>query len=394
MRDSISESSRRATVVGAGIAGLTMALCLARDGWFVEILERSAILGEAGAGLQLSPNALRVLSGLGLLDRLRMVGVSARSVTLRSGRTGRRLATVPVSSADGTPYLSLLRTDLQTVLLEAVMAESRISLRLDQGLIGLEGRSGGGFDLAFADAAGRRTSVFAPAPVIAADGVHSAVAAALGLPASKPSGLVAWRMMLDEPLETPGIEAWLGRDLHAVAYPVDAGRRTNLVAIAPQTAGSQAEAEREPAQAFDRRFAGWNTALLQRIQRAGSPGRWPLLDADRMGERLPSGLFLIGDSAHAMLPFAAQGAAMAIEDAAVLAHGLRETHTFEEADRQFQMERAPRLKRVRKRVDFHRFVYHLAPPLSWGRNAALAARSPASLQRDLAWLYDWAPPTA
>lgn len=383
-----------ATIVGAGIAGLTAALCLARAGYDVEILERAPRLEEAGAGLQLSPNALRVLAALGLLDRLRETGVAASAVTLRSGRSGCALATVPVLSADGTPYLSILRSDLQAALRAAVASDPRIRLVLDQQLVSLARNGRASSDLVTVDASGHRTTRAARPLVVAADGVRSGIAAALGLPGPVATGLAAYRTMLDAPSRSGGIEAWLGTRHHAVAYPVAGGRKTNLVAIGRLTGDgpSPARPAIEPGILLQR-FAGWDPTLLDHLAHSGPITLWPLFETNRGPGSFARGIIAIGDAAHAMLPFAAQGAAMAIEDAAVLANAMQMSSSPEEAGERFAASRQPRLEKVRRRVAFHRFVYHLPPPLAWARNLALHMRPQSALQRDLAWLYDWVPPS-
>lgn len=382
--------SEPATIVGAGIAGLTAALCLAKAGHEVEIIERSPRLEEVGAGLQLSPNALRVLGRLGLLPALRERGVSAEAVKLRSGRSGRALASVPVLSGDGTPYLSILRSDLQATLVDAVMAEPRIRLALDQSLVALTSTASATFEIVTRDGAGVETTRTGRRLIVAADGVRSAVASALALDAPVFTGLAAYRMMLDAPSPSGGIEAWLGTRHHAVAYPVAAGARTNLVAIGPAVKdGAPRPIDRSD---LLRRFAGWDSHLLALFDRAGPVTAWPLFETNRMEAKLPEGIVLIGDAAHAMLPFAAQGAAMAIEDAAVLADAVETSSSLGEAAAVFREARRARLEKVRRRVAFHRLVYHLPPPFAWARNAALALRPQSALKRDLAWLYDWTPP--
>ncbi|HEY9058273.1 MAG TPA: FAD-dependent monooxygenase [Aurantimonas sp.] len=383
------DRTRPITIVGAGIGGLTAALELAGCGFSVEIFERAAQVQEVGAGLQLSPNALRVLDGLGLMDALLVHGTRAREVTLRRAFSGRRIASVPVVASDGTPYVSIHRADLQTVLLGAVERSPAITLRLGASLESLA-PTRGGLDLWFADGGTRykhHTGL-----VVGADGVHSSIARRLGLAAATPAGAIAWRGCVAQPTgvaSSPGVEAWLGPRRHAVAYPISGGRETNLVLIEPMNRTSEADPAGLP-----RRFRSWDRQLRSMIAAAGDMTGWPLyvVRPDRPWRHIDDRLILIGDAAHAMLPYAAQGAGMAIEDAAVLAAALARAPTQGAALAHYESERKPRIARVRRRVLFHRMIYHLPAPFSFGRNTALAIRSPESLGKDLDWLYDWRPP--
>lgn len=363
-------------VVGAGIAGLATALSLARRGFPVELFERAERLDEIGAGIQLSPNALRVLDRLGLLSELRACAVEAREVTLRDLRTGHRLAAVPVRGRDGMPYLSLTRAHLQRVLLGAVDGTPAIHLRLGAELRGAR-CNGAETVLSFADGEVRA------AATIAADGVHSRTAEALGHPAAESTGNLAWRLMLDADRSRHllGITAWLGFRCHVVAYPVETGRRVNVVVVAPATAGDP------------RRFLRSKDDFLRLVMEAfGAATAWPLGLCDRVRQPGdPAGLLFVGDAAHAMPPYAAQGAALAIEDGFVAAECLRGSADVASAWRWFEAIRRPRWQQVRKRVAFHRMVYHLPFPLTLARAAVLRLRPKEALLRDLAWLYDWTP---
>lgn len=300
---------------------------------------------------------------------------------LRGARNGRVLATVPVSASDGIGYLAVHRADLQDCLLAAAEREPLIDIALATTLEGFSSDSRGA-ELAVRDAAGELRTETA-ALLIGADGVRSAVAAGLGLRAPTDTGLVAARFVAPNASGADRIEAWLGPKRHAVAYPMSGGRSVNIVLIAPG---------KDPVLPG---FAHWDRRLRDLLETAEPVGSWPLLvtEPERrlvQGERI----CLIGDAAHAMLPFAAQGAAMAIEDGYVLARHLSggiEAEDVPGSLSRFQSAREARLARVRSRVAFHRLVYHLPFPLSLGRNAAMALRSPERLRSDLAWLYDWSP---
>ncbi|WP_182084822.1 FAD-dependent monooxygenase [Aureimonas sp. ME7] len=362
-----------ALVAGAGIAGLTTALALALTGYEVRVFERAEHLDPVGAGLQLSPNALDVLACLGLADTLSQIGLGADHVILRSARGGRQLARVPVAAGDGRGYRVLHRADLQRVLVEAAERDPRITLKLGHAFVSLE-PTAIGVRASFDGWPGEEGAI-----LVTADGVRSAVASHLGFAGPVSSGAVALRMMIPASAGPSGpteIEAWLGPKRHAVRYPVNARGDRNLVLIVPE-----GDRRLEP-------FLEWDPALARAIEEGEALGSWPMAT---VAPRWSSGgsVAFVGDAAHAMLPYAAQGAAMAIEDAWVLAQCLGAQADREGALRRYEALRAPRVERVLRRVAFHRRVYHLAPPLSSARDLALGLRSDASLRRDLSWLYDW-----
>ncbi|WAP67269.1 FAD-dependent monooxygenase [Jiella pelagia] len=384
-----SQTTIAIAIVGGGIAGLTAALCLARVGLRSTIFERADELSEVGAGLQLSPNALSVMELLGLLPALQRAGTEASHVELKRGLSGRTITEVPVHAGDGTPYLSIHRADLQTVLRDAVEREPKITLRLGATLASVR-PGAGSVKIGLANGGDTITADL----LIAADGVRSAVAEILGLAPAVPTGTTAWRTTIEaaeaaDPFDDgAGIRAWLGPRRHAVAYPIRAGRAVNLVMIA------QTDESPNAARNLSAGFSNWDEQLVDLARRASAPTPWPLFatPVSRPFVLSDGRIVLLGDAAHAMAPYAAQGAGMAIEDAAVLADALARTGEPRAAAELYEAERRPRIDRVRKRVGFHRFVYHLAPPLSLGRDMVLALRPKAALRGDLAWLYDWRAP--
>jgi len=380
----------RIAIAGAGIAGLTMALLLARHGLTATVFERAAALEEVGAGLQLSPNALRVLDQLDLLPALRDVAVEATSVDLRRSG-GWRIASVPVHADDDTPYLSIHRADLQAVLLAAVRRTPAITLQLGAEL----GRVSTDFSAATIEVETNGTRERDVVDLlIGADGVRSPLAKQARLAPAVPTGTTAWRTTIESAdlppeLQPANVIAWLGARHHAVAYPIRAGRAVNLVMIAPGQETDPASGKTVPPQ-----FRSWDSRLTGLIERAAPPTPWPLAGAPASRPFVIGGdrIVLIGDAAHAMAPYAAQGAGMAIEDAAVLAAAIAENADVTAAARAYEAIRRPRIDKVRNRVAFHRFVYHLPLPFSLGRDTVLALRPKAALRADLAWLYDWQPP--
>ena len=312
-------SVQTTTIVGAGIAGLTAALALARKGVRATIIEQAPALDEVGAGLQLSPNASRILADLGLADALGARWSEPDHILLASGLSLAPLASVPAGPAArnrwGAPYGVLHRASLQAVLLEAVRHEPLCTLRMSERIED-------------------RQTALAAAPadmLIAADGVWSQLRKEV--PGALPvrySGNVAWRFVVPYGLAPAflsprAVTAFLGPHAHFVAYPLAELEAFNIVAIHAQKEASPEGWRRRGDVAarenLHKAFAGWHADIRRLLEKAHDPLIWPLFGcAD--GAWTDGKTVLIGDAAHAMTPFAAQGAAMAIEDAALLANML------------------------------------------------------------------------
>jgi salicylate hydroxylase len=378
------------TIVGAGIAGLTAALALARKGIASHIVEQASTLAEVGAGLQLSPNASRILADLGLLKDLEQRWSEPDHILLSSGHTLAPLASVPAGSAArarwGAPYGVLHRASLQAVLLGAVSREPLCTL--------VTGRR---IETAEEAAAVANTDL-----VIAADGVWSRLRGSVpgALPA-RYSGNVAWRFLVPYDgapalLNPRTVTAFLGPHAHLVAYPLSETRAFNIVAIHQQVdAPPEGWSRKGDATARKRlldAFSGWHADLRRLIAAANDPLVWPLFGCADGSWTDGRKTVLIGDAAHAMTPFAAQGAAMAIEDAALLANRLAGTTDLAQALHRFESDRRERVAKVRSRGAFNRFAYHARGPVALARNLVLSLRKPESLAGDFDWLYGYRTP--
>ena len=382
-------SVKTTTIVGAGIAGLTAALALARKGIASHIIEQAPALEEVGAGLQLSPNASRILADLGLLDALSARWTEPDHILLTSGSTLSPLASVPAGAAArrrwGAPYGVLHRASLQTVLLDAVRAQPLCTLttgvRIDNAETALAA---------------------APADVlIAADGVWSRLRQAVpgALPA-RYSGNIAWRFLVPYAAAPPflnprTVTAFLGPHAHLVAYPLAEAEAFNIVAIHAQSEAPPEGWSRTgdtPARTrLANAFAGWHADIRRLLNEARDPLMWPLFGCPD-GAWTDGKTVLIGDAAHAMTPFAAQGAAMAIEDAALLAASLAKAVDPAHALSGFERTRRERVARVRSRGTFNRFAYHARGPVALARNLVLSLRKPEDLAADFDWLYGYRTP--
>nr|CAD6412457.1 salicylate hydroxylase [Rhizobium sp. Q54] len=380
----------KAAVVGAGIAGLTTALSFARRGIACDIFEEARELTEVGAGLQISPNASRILADLDLLPALEAVWTEPERIALVSGTSLRQIAHVPVGPFArerwGAPYGVLHRATLQKTLIEAVKANSLCSIYLDHPIRPdiretLRHAGGMGYDL-----------------IVGADGVWSNIRAEVsGSPLPGFSGNVAWRFTIPQAgapdwLPLDQLTAFLGPSTHLVAYPLKDTDSINLVAIASGIGAGQmwdAKASEAQHRMLVTQFSAWDSRISRLLADTDAATFWPLYQASIGRWQNGKDVVLIGDAAHAMMPFAAQGAAMAIEDAFLLAEKVHRAPSLPRALSDFEAERKARAARVRSRGAFNRFAYHARGPIRIGRDLVLALKPPQSLAADLDWLYGY-----
>ena len=389
--------SRTIVIAGAGIGGLTAALALTRAGYRVVVIEQAPQLEETGAGIQLSPNATRVLAGLGLLDRLRPHVVAPETIRILEARSGRDIARIPLGleaeQRYGAPYWVIHRADLQGVLAAAIEESADITLRLGARLEDFAAHQRG-ITVQMRAAQGTRDEECMA--LIGADGLWSTLRARLG--DKRPPRFArrtAWRAVVpaaqvSDELRENVTSLWLGRNAHLVQYPIKAGAMINIVAIVRDDwHGEGWTAPGKPADLLPR-FAQFAPAARALLALPGSWQKWALFDRApqrRISARGP--VTLIGDAAHPMLPFLAQGGAMAIEDAAVLADCLGREEDPVGAFRAYERARHHRVARAQREARRNSWRYHLSGPLGLGRNAVLAALGGGRLLHRYDWLYGW-----
>jgi salicylate hydroxylase len=401
MSDAAQQRSRQVIVAGGGIAGLTAALAFAAKGFPVRLFERSPAPQETGAGLQLSPNATRILDRLGVLDRLRPVSIRPEAVVLRRAADLREIARVPLGDAAlerwKSPYLVLHRADLHTALLAAVARQPEIQVQNGATVRDVAFHPMG---VTVSVDAGGRVREFGGMLLVGADGVWSTLRRLAGpLAPGGFSGRIAWRATVrgdgiaEDLIRSDQVTAFLHRDAHLIAYPIRGGGAINLAAFTKGASPGDTWSDgREPQPLLDG-LAGSHGRLLSLVRDATPWTVWPIHTVDPRSPWInPRGAVLVGDAAHAMTPFAAQGAAAAIEDAYVLAaHVAAQPGSIPIALRRYEAARRPRVVAVARRGRFNEFAWHASGPIARARDLFLKARGPQRLAADMDWLYGWTP---
>jgi len=389
--------SLRIAIVGGGLGGLAAALFLREAGVDATVYEQVSELRETGAGIVVSPNMARPLARLGLLAKLEAFAVRLEAAwEFRRWEDGRVLSVQRMEACRelyGVDCYVAHRADLMGLFRDALPPEV---LHLDQRCVGME-QDGRKVELTFENRAGQRSRVTADA-VIAADGIHSTLrssASADALHEPRFSGLCAFRCLVPtsaapamalRPVQT----LWLGPGHHFVHYPVSGGRLVNVVAMAPAGAwrteswiaeGSVADLMHE--------FEGWDARVTQLISAATDTKRWALYDREPLGSWVNGRLALLGDAAHAMLPFFGQGAAQAVEDAEALGACLAGVgpDAVPEALKRYESIRLPRASKVQLMSRGREVQNHLPDGVEQERrDAGFGKGDPL---RQSAWLYGY-----
>jgi len=396
--------SRQILIAGGGVAGLTAALAFARHGFSVQLFEKAPRLDEAGAGLQLSPNAVRLLRDLGVLDALSPVAVRPADVTLIDAGTLATLAKVRLGSFAeqrwGAPYLVAHRADLQSALLARVARERDIEIATGASVADFAVHARG--VTASIDRDGRIVEATGRL-LVGADGVWSSLRGLADKKGkSRFSGNIAWRAIvrangpagaiLTNLGDANSVRVFVHPRLHLVVYPLRGGATLNLVAITAGSSTAEGWTERADPSLLGRTAMDGAEPVRALFGAINSWTVWPIHTVAVDTSWTIGGSFaLIGDAAHAMTPFAAQGAAMAIEDAVTLADAVAASDDTAIPLPTWEAARRARIAKVVKRGALNRFAWHASGPVALARNLFLKSRSPEKLAADLDWLYGWRP---
>ena len=391
--------NKNVLVSGGGIAGIAAALACSRAGWQIDLLEQSAQFGELGAGVQLGPNVVKVLRSWGLEQAFRKVASYPAQLEVRSALTTQRLGVLqlgrPFEARYGAPYITLSRADLHRLLLEAVQVEPGAVLHLGARVLDIAQ------DAQRVRLQTMQDQVFKAPVLVAADGLWSQARKQVlndGVP--RVTGHLAFRAMLPQsdlpaPLRSQLITAWMGPDFHAVCYPVCSGQWLNVVCVVQGKVMGNPESWDHSANTHElrSRMALARGSLRELIHAINQWRVWPLCDRPPMAsaaEHAKGRIALIGDAAHPMRPYLAQGAGMAIEDAAVLAECLgtriSDVPDIPLALARFAKRRWQRNARVQVRAIRNGEVYHLKGLAQVGRDMALKLLGGRLM--DMPWLYN------
>ena len=380
-------------VAGGGIGGLAAALALVRQGLAVTVLEQAAEIGEIGAGIQLGPNAFAAFDALGIGEAARGRAVYTDEMVMHDALDESLVGRIPVGEAFrqrfGNPYAVIHRADVHGSLLEAAQASRRIQILTSTQVVGFEQ------DAAGVTVINARGGTHRGLALIGADGVKSAVRQQLVGDAARVSGHVVYRAVVDRPdfpadLRWNAASIWVGPDCHLVHYPLRGGEQYNVVVTfhsrQPEQWGVR-EGSFEEVQSY---FEGICPRARQLIELPRSWKRWATADRDPVAQWSFGRATLLGDAAHPMLQYLAQGACMALEDAVTLGQALR-AHGGDVAPAlaHYERSRVARTARVVLSAREMGRIYHAKGVERMVRNDLWKGRTPERFYDALAWLYGW-----
>ncbi len=394
----MTDNSRIFCIAGAGIAGLTLALALAKHNAKVIILERNEKIQEFGAGLQLGPNAHRALDSLGLEETLEKVSFEPHGVDIFSFKAKAPITTLKLGATArerfGVPYSVIHRADLVETLYK--QAKKLKNIKIHFGVSDFEVSS---VDLnpivKFKNFDGEIVEIKTHA-FIGADGVCSVTRTdILSGPQSKYSGYVAWRTLIDidklqDVLDLNNTSLMWGSGFHAVAYPLPHRKKVNIAIFTKENMSVGFGIRQQPSMPLS---VVDDIRLSKILELADEFKHWPLA-AVKTNVWHKGAVGLVGDAAHAMLPFQAQGAAMGIEDAVILAPLLMNKETAINAFKIYENKRQARVNKVIKTSMSNGKIFHMSAPFSKARNSVVKMQGELNHFSRLAWIYDYNPVVA
>lgn len=389
-----SEGIKTVLIAGGGIGGLTAAACLLQAGVDVQVFEQAATLGEVGAGIQVSANASRVYQEIGVLDELKALGFQPDQYRFRVFDEGDVLQNIPLGDTyverHGVPYISVHRADLHRVLVDRVRELKADAITLNAAVSEFT-EDKGGVTVHFSDGRSARGDV-----LIGADGIKSVIRQqVLGDTPINYTGDASWRVIvpmdrLPEEFRQTSVDIWVGPGKHAVTYPMREGTLLNLVGCVEQNDwDDESWVTKRPWEELRADFVGWHPAITAIIEAADRDEcyRWAMNNRMPVDNWSTKRVTLLGDAAHPTLPYMAQGAAMAVEDAAVLARALVQESDPTEALQLYQRNRLERTAKIVNESSDNRNLFHLD---------SVKALREAFAKRDMnaertAWLFSYDP---
>jgi salicylate hydroxylase len=387
---------KKILIAGAGIGGLTAASCLMNAGYDVEIYEQAPELSEIGAGIQLSANAMHVLNGLGLGKAIAKLSVRPAAYVFRLHDTGEVIGQFPLAEEherlNGAPYNQLHRADLHDLLAVKARYFNKEVVRLNRRVVGFE-ETAAGVELHFADGSRAGGDL-----LIGADGVKSAVRAQIaGADHAAYTGDAAWRLTLPTdqlPDDFMGqvMSVWMGPGRHVVCYYLRGGALLNFVGLVEtEEISEESWTAKFPWERLKADFEGWHEDIQAVIDSVDKDScfRWSLYYRPPIATWSTRRATLLGDAVHATLPYLAQGAAMAIEDAAVLTRALQSTDSVADALQLYERNRIDRTSRIVTGSNANRTLFHMRDQERLRQ--AFAARDEGADRN--AWLYSYNPLT-
>ncbi|MFA5955143.1 FAD-dependent monooxygenase [Hyphomicrobium sp.] len=386
-----------AVIAGGGIGGLAVAIALARRGIEVRVCERRSEFPEEGAGIQIGPNGSRILQDLGVAEFLADKVATPDALVVHDGASGRELAQLPlgawIAKRHGAPYWTAHRRDLHVALRTHAENDPRITLARASEIVSYASEPDG------IAAIGANGEVLNASFLVAADGLWSTLRGSISGSSAKPHplGKIAFRSVtgagnLPSELVRNAVHIWLSPGAHAVHYPVNGGRDIALVVIVDNASAAEGWDAPAAADAVKGKIKSFAPPLRSLVESAQQWRQWSLYRMPPLPRWTSGRAVLLGDAAHPMLPFLAQGAVMALEDAVTLAAEVAASNgNLESALHDYERQRRQRVTKVAEASERNGRIYHMRGPAALARNTVMKVRSPERVIAGFDWLYGWEP---
>ncbi|MEH6948440.1 FAD-dependent monooxygenase [Peribacillus asahii] len=387
----MTNTENRVLIAGGGIGGLATALAAAQAGHASSVFEQAPQFGEVGAGIQMAPNAMAVLTRLGVADRIAEFAVFPKRLVLKDAFTGEELTALDLGDEFkeryGFPYMVLHRSDLHRSLLEACESNPLISLHTNTTITAAEENEDGVFLI------NQHNEKIKGKAVIGADGIKSNVRKLFAQDDMVNSAYVAYRGTIpieeiSEDAEMDDVIMWIGPNLHVVQYPVRRGELYNQVVVFKSPTYTSESVEWGTPEEMAQVFEGCHSKVEKALSFINKQIRWPMYDRLPIDNWTKGNITLMGDAAHPMLQYLAQGGVQALEDAAKLADVLAaHGDNFEAAFKEFQEERIPRTARVQTTARQWGEIIHAVDPITIALRNDIFTKRPANDFSYTDWLY-------